>query len=189
MFRALSTPYIFNGPSCVVMVTDQRRIGEKFEIWIFKIEKCIFLKFPRCTSLWKAGYRNRKWPWKPGYRNRMCLSNIGTGTEYVLQILVPEQNVSFKYWYRNKMCPSNIGTGTKIYFRYERSSFKKRLIGTIQNLYERHFRLILNFLTSRFENTPQFGPCKDHLSENRNLIGTIQSRIWRSINLILKYCT
>ena len=96
----------------------------------------------------------------------MCLSNIGTGTKYVLQILVPEQNVSFKYWYRNKMCPSNIGTGTKIYIRYE----KDRLMGTIQNLYERfswHFKLILTLVTSRFENTPhQFGPYKDHLSEN-----------------------
>ena len=93
--------------------------------------------------------------------------------------------MSFKYWYQNRMCPSNIGTGTKIYFRYNlRSSFKKRLMGTIQNLYERlswHFKLILTLVTSRFENTPhQFGPYKDHLSENRNLIGTIQSRIWGS---------
>ena len=52
--------------------------------------KITFPKIPRCPSLWKTGYQNKIWPWKLGYRNRMCLSNIGTGTESGFQILVPE---------------------------------------------------------------------------------------------------
>ena len=63
------------------------------------------MSFPRyleATSLSKTGNRNRSWTSKYGNRNKMWTSKIGTGTKLGLQILLPEQNMDFKYGYRNK---------------------------------------------------------------------------------------
>ena len=93
-------------------------------------------KIPRCPSLWKTGYRNKIWPWKPGYRNRIWLSNIGTGTECVSQILVPEQKVSLKNGYRNKNWFDHF------LFRYQ--SLKATFCSST-NIWETHSVLVTKF--------------------------------------------
>ena len=68
------------------------------------------------------------------------LQNMVTGTEYGCQILVPEQNVSLKYWYQNKKCLSKMGSGTKtgltrflFWYQYLKATFCSGI-----NIWETH---------------------------------------------------
>ena len=62
------------------------------------IFKKTFSKIPKVPLPLKNWLPEQNMASIPGYRNRIWLSNIGTGTECVSQILVPEQNIALKTW-------------------------------------------------------------------------------------------